>query len=221
MAEEYLTDDEQVEAVKRWTAENGLWVLGGIVVGAALLFSWRYYDNYRNERSFKAAALFGDMTTALDQDNRDQARRLADALIQNYASTPYADQAQLAKAKLAVEANDLAAATVPLTSVMQGSGDKELRNIARLSLARVQIDQGKPDAALATLADANSAPFAARYHEVRGDALYAKKDLGGALTEDRAALVSSDPRSMSTSLLQLKISDIGAAAPPAIAKAAH
>jgi predicted negative regulator of RcsB-dependent stress response len=219
MAEEYLTDDEQVEAVKRWTAQNGLWVLGGIVVGAALLFGWRYYDEYRNQRALKAAALFGDMTVALDQANRDQARRLADDLIKDYANTPYADQAQLAKAKLAVEANDLSAAVTPLATVMQGSGDAELRNIARLSLARVQIDQGKPDAALSTLADANSAPFASRYHEVRGDALYAKKDLGGALTEYRAALAASDPRSASTGLVQLKISDIGAP-PPATAKAA-
>lgn len=210
MAEEYLTDDEQVEAVKRWTAENGLWVLGGIVVGAVLLFGWRYYENYRNERALAAAAEFGDMTAALDRGDRDQARRVADAIIKDYSSTPYADQAQLAKARLAVEANDLAAAVPPLTAVMTGSSDTELRNIARLSLARVQIDQGTPDAALATLADASSAAFAARFHEVRGDALYAKKDMSGALTEYKAALAAGDPRGMSAGLLQLKISDIGA-----------
>lgn len=219
MAEEYLTDDEQVEAVKRWTSENGLWVLGGIVVGAALLFGWRYYDNYRNERALAAAAQFGDMTAALDRGDRDQARHFADALIKDYASTPYADQARLAIARLAVEANDLAAAAESLETVMKGSADAELRNIARLSLARVQIDQGRPDAALATLADGNSTPFAARYHEVRGDALYAKKDLRGAQTEYQAALAASDPRSTSSGLLQLKISDIGAAPATAAPKA--
>ena len=53
------------------------------------------------------------------------------------------------------------------------------------------IDQGKPDDALKTLSDEPGA-FAARYHEVRGDAYYAKKDLLRASTEYTAALGDSD-----------------------------
>jgi len=215
MAEDYLADDEQVEAVKRWTAENGLWVLGGIVIGAVLLFGWRYYESYRNEHALKAAAQFGDMTAALDRGDRVVARRIADGLIRDYSNTPYADQAELARARLSVEANDLAGAVAPLTAVMSGSSDEELRNIARLRLARVLIDQGKADAALSALADAKAGAFAGRYHEVRGDALYAKKDLGGALTEYKSALAASEAHGVDAGLLQLKIADIGALAAPA------
>ncbi len=63
----------------------------------------------------------------------------------------------------------------PLTQVMDNSKDTELRHIARLRLARVLIDQGKPDDAIKTLAG-DPAPSPRRYHEVRGDAFYAKKD---------------------------------------------
>ena len=59
---------------------------------------------------------------------------------------------------------------------MDNSKDTELRHIARLRLARVLIDQGKPDDALKTLSDAPGA-FAARYHEVRGDALLCEEGL--------------------------------------------
>ena len=44
MAEEYLTDDEQLEHVKRLAAEYGPWMLGAIVLGLAFVFGYRYYE---------------------------------------------------------------------------------------------------------------------------------------------------------------------------------
>jgi predicted negative regulator of RcsB-dependent stress response len=70
----------------------------------------------------------------------------------------------------------------------------ELRHIARLRLARVLIDQGKPDEALKTLAKAPPGGVRVRYHEVRGDAFYAKKDVKSALSEYQAALAAAASR---------------------------
>ena len=91
---------------------------------------------------------------------------------------------------------------------MNGSKDKELRFVARLRLARVQVDMGKPDDALATLAAAEPGAFKGRFHEVRGDALLAKKDVPGAVREYQAALDSGDQRT-DDAVLQLKIADLG------------
>jgi predicted negative regulator of RcsB-dependent stress response len=224
MAEEYLTDDEQVEAVKRWTVENGPWMIGGIVLGAALLFGWRYYENHLNEQALKAAAQFGDMTAAFEKNDRNLARRIAQAIVNDYSNTPYGDQAELALARLSVDENLLANAVAPLTQVMNTSKDSELRNVARLRLARVLIDQGKPDEALKTLAEGTPGAFAPRYHEVRGDAFYAKKDVGDALNEYRAAYAAGDPNGVDAAVLQLKITDLGGTPattmPPALAPAA-
>ena len=74
---------------------------------------------------------------------------------------------------------------------MNNSKDAELQQIARLRLARVLIDQGKSDEAIKTLAERMPAAFAVRYHEVRGDAFLAKKDVPGALTEYQAALAAA------------------------------
>jgi predicted negative regulator of RcsB-dependent stress response len=209
MAEEYLTDDEQWEAVKHWTTENGAWVVGGIVIGTALLFGWRYYDNYRNQRALHAAAEFGQMTNALDHNDRDGTRRIAEGIVKNYAGSPYADQAQLSLARLFVDEGKPAEALAPLLLVMNGSKDDELRNVARLRVARIQIDQGKPDEAIKTLADDKSPAFAANFHEVRGDALLAKQDPKGAAAEYQAALGSGDTRGTDMALLQLKLADLG------------
>ena len=98
--------------------------------------------------------------------------------------------------------------SVRCTQVIEHSKDAELQHIARLRLARVQIDQGKPDEALQTLSDPPGT-FAARYDEVRGDAYYAKKDSAKAAELYKKALGEGDPQSMDSALLALKIADLG------------
>jgi predicted negative regulator of RcsB-dependent stress response len=214
MAEEYLTDDEQLEAVKHLIVEYAPWLIGGVLAGAAVFFGLRYFHSYTDEQAFKAAAQFSAMTAALQKSDTKASRQIADGLIQDYPSSPYADQAQLTLARLAVDEGQLDKAIAPLTHVMNDSKDTELRQIARLRLARVMTDQGKPDEAIKTLPDPVPAAFAAPYHEARGDAYVAKKDLPHAATEYQAALTFADEGRISASLLELKLQDIGAAPAP-------
>jgi predicted negative regulator of RcsB-dependent stress response len=218
MAEEYLTDDEQLEAVKHLIVEYAPWLIGGVLVGAAVFFGYRYFQTYTNERAYKAAAEFTALTAALQANDHTKSRQIADGLIKNYAKSPYADQAQLTLARLDVDEGQLDKAIAPLTQVMNDSKDTELRQIARLRLARVLTDQGKADAALQTLAEPMRAAFSARYHEVRGDAYVAKKDIPDAVTEYQTALGSADASGINAGLLELKIQDLGTAAAP-VAKA--
>jgi predicted negative regulator of RcsB-dependent stress response len=215
MAEDYLTDDEQLEVVKRLIAEYAPWLIGGVLVGAGLFFGIRYFQNYNNQRAYKAAVQFSAMTAALQANDAAKTRQIADGLIKGFPSSPYADQAQLALARLEVDGGHEDRATAPLTQVMNGSKDSELRQIARLRLARILTDQGKPDEAIKTLAVPAPAAFAARYHEVRGDAYFAKKDAADAVTEYKAALSGADASGINAALLELKIQDLGASPAPA------
>jgi predicted negative regulator of RcsB-dependent stress response len=215
MAEEYLTDDEQLEAVKHAFKEYAPWIVGGVLIGAGVFFGIRYYQNYMNERALKAAAQFSAMSAALQENDTAKSRQLADGLIKEYPSSPYADQAQLTLARLDVDEGQLDKAIAPLTLVMNDSKDTELRQIARLRLARILTDQGKFDEAIKTLAEPMPAAFAIPYHEVRGDAYLAKKDPSAAVTEYQAALAAAAASGIDGSLLELKIQDLGAVrAPP-------
>ena len=207
MTEEYLTDDEQLEIVKRNIKEYGAWIVGGVVIGVAALLGWRYYESYQNNRSLEAAGRFGEMTTAIQGSDFSKSRQLADGIIKDFPASPYADQAMLALAAVAVDGGKPADAVAPLTQVMNGSKDNDLRQIARLRLARVLIDQGKPDDAIKTLAEGTPGSFLGRYHEVHGDALNAKKDTAGAVAEYQAALAANDGGD--SALLDLKITDLG------------
>src|SRR5258708_12210468 len=127
MAEEYLTDDEQLEAVKHLIVEYAPWLIGGVLVGAAAFFGFRYFQNYTNERAYKAAAEFSALTAVLQQNDHAKSRQIADELIKDYASSPYADQAQLTLARLDVDDGQLDKAIPPLTQVMHHPTTTDLR----------------------------------------------------------------------------------------------
>jgi predicted negative regulator of RcsB-dependent stress response len=220
MAEEYLTDDEQWEAIKRGIAENGLWVVAGVVLGVALLLGWRYYQSHQDRVAMQAAGAFSAMTTALEINDASKSRQLAAGLIKDFPGSPYADQAQLTLARLDIDEGKPATAEGPLKEVMTSSKDNELKHIARLRLARLLIDQGKPDDAISTLAADTPGAFASRYHEVRGDAYAAKQDVKDAVTEYKAALDGSDLGNSDIALLELKLADLGTPPTPAAPMAA-
>jgi predicted negative regulator of RcsB-dependent stress response len=209
MSEEYLTDDEQLEAVKRFTREYAPVLIIGALLGAGGLFGFRYYQNYQNEQGLKAAAQFAQLNAAVQGNDAVKSRQAANELINDFPSSPYADQAKLVLARIDVDAAQDANAVAPLTEVMNNSKDTELRQIARLRLARVLIDQGKPDDAIKLLSEGNPGSFAGRYHEVHADALFAKNDMAGAVTEYKAALDAADAGGVDAAMVEMKLADLG------------
>ena len=216
--EDYLSEKEQWEWVKSQVRENGPTVILAIALALAAVFGWRWWQGHQDTRQLQAGARYMQMVQALEHGDRSQALVLLGELERDHAGSPYTDQAKLLAARVYVDDGQLDRAAGELASVVEHSRDRELALVARLRLARVQIAQGKPEAALATLgADAGAGAFAARYHEVRGDAYYAKGDKAAALTEYRSAQTAGD--GTDAALLGLKIADLNNGAPAATAAA--
>jgi predicted negative regulator of RcsB-dependent stress response len=123
----------------------------------------------------------------------------------------------LASARAFVEDNELPRAADELRDVMLHSHDSILSLIARQRLARVQIAQQQPAAAIATLNGADAGALAPQYAEARGDAYYAMGDKPQALAQYRIARDKAGNES-DAELLDLKISDLAADAAPVAAQ---
>lgn len=214
--DEYLSEQEQWEAVKRWLRDNGLWIVAGVIVGAAAIGGWQWWNAHIDKVNAEASAKYEKLVLAASRNDQDTVLSTMAELERDYASSPYVDQARLVAVRIYVEGSHLDKAVSELEAVMRHSKDKQLALVARMRLARVQIAQLKPDDALATLNNAGDpGAFAPRFHEIRGDADFAKGDKSGALAEYRAAR-STDlgGGGGGNSLLDLKISDLVADAGP-------
>jgi predicted negative regulator of RcsB-dependent stress response len=211
--DEYYNEQEQWERVKGWARENVLWVVAGIAIGAAALSGWRWWTERQETRAVTASVRYGEALDAFERKDPTRALTIIDELRKEYSDSPYADQADLAAARVFVETNELDKAVLRLTRVMNGSKDSQLRMIARYRLARVQLAQTRPEQALATF-PAETGAFAARFQELHGDILLAKGDRPGALREYVAAkAMESTPDSGQTldmAGLDLKIADLRA-----------
>jgi len=212
--DDFLDERDQWEALKRWLKENGAWIVAGVLIGVGALYGMRWWEQHITERAQTAATRYSDMLEALTRKDRARADQLAETLTKEFGSTPYADQAQLVLARADVEEAKLDEAVKRLGTIAEDSDDEELRHVARLRMARVQLMQKKPDEALATLGKGETGAFAAAFEETKGDALLTKGDAVGALAAYRKALDSMEPEQQDQGLLQLKINDLAGASEP-------
>lgn len=216
--DEYLSEKEQWEWVKAQVRENGPAVILAIALALAVVLGWRWWQGHQDARQLQAGGKYTQMVQALERGDRSQALVVLGELERDYAGSPYTDQAKLLAARVYVDDGQLDRAAGELAGVAEHSRDHDLALVARLRLARVQIAQSKPDAAIASLGgEAGAGAFAARYHEVRGDAYYAKGDKAAALTEYRSA--QSAGEGTDAALLTLKIDDLSPGTSPPAANA--
>ncbi|MDE2195635.1 MAG: tetratricopeptide repeat protein [Gammaproteobacteria bacterium] len=206
--DEFLTDREQAERLKKWWLENYKAIFVGVIIAILIIGGWRYWQNRVQARSIAAATLFAQMGSVLAVGNGAGALKIGNQLISGYHDTPYAAQAAMAMAQYDVAVNKPDDAMQMLNWVIQHGNDDGLKLLARLRLARVKLSVGDPQAALTALSSVQPGGFTALYDDVRGDA-YVKL---GQIDKARAAYqraISAWTQDMGDkSLIQMKLDNL-------------
>lgn len=215
MADDYLSDREQEEALRSWWSENWRWIFSGVALGLALLGGWRYWEAQRAQRAVQASQLYVELQAALSKPDIEQAQRLLADLTDGHDSSAYTQQGRLLLAKAHVDAARFEQAIALLRAVVDDADDRELADVARLRTARLLIQQGQHDEALELLDPQAAGAFAAQVREVRGDALLAKGDSEGARAEYAAALAANADAQIDRTMLEMKLQEVGGDAPAA------
>lgn len=204
---EYATDEEQVEAIKKWWAENGYYLIGGIVLGLGLLIGWNYYKNYRITQGEAASAVYSQLVGSA-ATGQDGAAKFTSQLDAEYGGTPYVALGHLQVAKAAVDGGDLDLAAQSLRAAIEQGQDLNLVDVARLRLARVLLAKGDVEGALAESNKVTSPSYLSLREEVRGDAFVASGKTSEAREAYDKALLSAGGRA---EFLQLKRDNLGPA----------
>ncbi len=206
---EFVTDEEQVERLKKWWTDNGSSVIAGLVIGIGGLLGWRYWVDYQSNVSSQASAHFVDMINAVENSNNELALAEAEIIISDYSSTAYSNLAVLTLAKVFVESEQYQKAADQLSSLIQSKPDRAIELLARKRLSVLQLQLGQLDDALVTLKVENVDRFAAAYDELEGDIMSAKGDIIAARDAYLRARLAQ-PSVANPEYLQQKIDDLGA-----------
>ncbi|NMP32166.1 tetratricopeptide repeat protein [Thalassotalea sp. M1531] len=206
--ETFETEEQQVEAIKKFWSENGNHIIGGLVVGFAGFIGFNYYQD---TKLASEQAIAGEYQAVLDskETNHQGFKEQADKFIQANSESSYASLTALSLAKDAAEHSDWEKAAGHLTIAIEKAPSEGIKAIATVRLARVQIQQGEYDKALAMAATKLPEGFKAAAEEIKGDA-YLKQGKNELARNAYQAAIDADGLATNPTL-QLKIDDLAQA----------
>lgn len=215
---DHLTEEEQIENLKRLWKEYGTSVIASVVVASAGYFGWNYWQDAEQRKAEMASEYYEQMLVAAQTELPSDAEasaagatvdHLAEQIRQTKPDSFYAAQGAFFSAKKAVEAGNFEQAVTELEWVTANIKDGALQQIARLRLARVLAEQSQFDAALAQVSDQPVVGFEAEQAEVRGDILRMSGDKTAALTAYEKALEKlTGDNQQRRIVLEMKMDDV-------------
>lgn len=202
--EVYNTEEQQVEAIKRFWKEYGISIVGGAVLGLGGLFGWKAYQQHVVGQQEAASAAFQQVAdNAMVGDS--ELATVVEGFNADHGDSGYGPLADLLLARSAALGGDY----VKAESLLQGAVadlDEATKPLAQMRLVRVQIAQDKMTDALATLDTITNEAFIAQREELKGDILLKQGDVAGAKAAYEAAVEAGG--AMTSPLLQVKLDEL-------------
>ncbi len=206
-----LQEQEQLEAFKAWWKDSGNLILGAVLVVVVAMGGWRGWQYYQHKQAGEAATLYQQF---IEQMSSNDARRINDAaaaVMDKYAATAYASRAALLAAQVNEQGKDAARAKTQLQWVIAHGGEDSLKDVARLRLAAVLLDEKNYADAMKRLEAKHPASFDGLYADLKGDVLSAQGKTEEAKTAYKLAYEKTDAKSAYRNLIQMKLDALGAA----------
>lgn len=206
-----LQEQEQLDSFKAWWKDNGNWVLGALLVVVVAMGGWRGWQYYQHKQAGEAATLYQQFVEQLASHDVKRVNDAAAAVMDKYASTAYAPRAALSAALVNEQSNDVARAKTQLQWVIAHAAEVSLKDVARLRLAALLLDEKNYADALKQLDATHPAAFEGLYADLKGDVLSAQGKTDEARTAYKLAYDKTDAKSMYRNLIQMKLDELGAA----------
>ncbi len=201
----HFAQDDETEKLKQWWKRNGTGIVAGIVIGiggVSGIQGWRIYQDYQTGQ---ASMYYEQMLVAVAKEDNETVVRAADTLVASHSETGYADIARLMLARLAADAGNHSQTEAALENLLVITKDPAMAHTARIRLAVLALQAGKPDRIKALAAEGQNEGFASQYQELLGDALAEVGDWGKAQQAYQTALATMASDSPAGQLLNAKL----------------
>ena len=206
-----LQEQEQLDTLKAWWKENGNRLLGVLLIAVVAMGGWRGWQYYQNKQSSEAATLYAGFLQQLESNDAKRVNDAAAAVMDKYAGSGYAPRAALLAAQVNEQGKEAARAKTQLQWVIDHAAEAGLKDVARLRLAAVLLDEKNYADAMKLLEAKHPASFDGLYADLRGDVLSAQGKTDEARSAYKLAYEKTDAKSMYRNLIQIKMDALGEA----------
>ncbi|MCX7205042.1 MAG: tetratricopeptide repeat protein [Proteobacteria bacterium] len=204
-----LQEQEQIAQFKAWWDSWGKLIAVGFVAALVAYVGWKAWNAHLASQSAKAGVLYAELDKLAALKDAAKMKPVVESLKKDFTSSAYTPRAALLLAKTSVDAGDVATATTQLQWVIASAKEAGLRDVSRLRLAAVQLDQKKFDDALATLKTSEESSFAGLFFEAKGDVLLIKGDKAAARESYKQAVAKLPKDAPNVKFVEVKLEALG------------
>ena len=211
MAHYDLEEQEQIDTLKTWWKMYGNLVTSVVVAASLGVVGWQGWNWYQRGQTTNAAAIYAVLEQAAAIGDAQKVKSAAGELAEKFGGTSYASLGALLAGKQSFEGGDLKTAKSQFGWVAE-NGEDEIRDLARLRLVAVHIDEQAYEDALKQLDAAHAPAFDVRFQELKGDVFAAQGKKPEARSAYKAALEKmTGKQGAGRELLQQKLDNLGEA----------
>ena len=215
-----LQEQEQIDQLRAFWKQYGNLITWVLIVVLGAFAAWNGWNWWQREQGFKAGALYGELERAAQSGEADKAARAFNDLRERHGGTTYAAQGALLAAKVQADKGQADAARATLAWAADKADGDAYRDIARLRLAALLLDQKQYDEALKALDGVKGEEFKPLAADRRGDVLQLQGKPAEAKSAYQTAWAGMDPAVEYRQLVEAKLTALGAAPTPANAASA-
>lgn len=206
-----LHEQEQVDAVKAWWKDNGKWIVAALVLAVGGFAGERGWHAWQAKQAQQAATLYEGVVQQLSSNDTKRIDDAARAVVDKFGATAYAPRAELLAAQANIDAKHNDQAKSQLQWVIDHAAEDGLKNVARLKLASLSLDEKNYDAALSLLNAKHSEAYDGLYADLKGDVLLAQGKTEEARIAYKVAFDKTAEQDSYRNLIQMKLDAVGGA----------
>lgn len=210
MMEAYVTEEQQVEAIKKWFNKYSdilSWIIFAIL---AIALAVKYWWHHQEVVAKQASELYETMLLGVEQKEEATIKNQAETLIKEDPRSTYATFAAYTLASQAVDQQNNELAAEQLQWAMEHAKQADFSSLARVRLMRLLISQDKLPEALALYDEKKGNAYAPIMEELKGDILLKQNDREGAKVAYQKAYELAPKEEMVGIFLKLKLEELGA-----------
>ena len=199
-------EQEKIDRLKAWWADHGSTILIVAAVFAATVAGSQLWSHYQRQQMQQAADLYAVLQQQVEKSN--DASKIKDAallLTEGFPGSGYASRAALIAAHASIKVGDAQSAKDMLQWILGHANEPEVKDLTRLRLAGIWLDEKNYEQALKLLNTQHGASFAGLYADLRGDTLAASGKISEARSAYRQALDHLSGQSAYPNIVQMKL----------------